>query len=61
MLPIFIIENNLLILNSKYWQDVKIKKMKVSLKYVWSECIPSSQCFDCFESSFHFTKENQNG
>jgi hypothetical protein len=54
MLPRVFIENSLLMLNSKYWQEVKIKKMEVSLKYVWSACIPLSQCFESFESSFSF-------
>jgi hypothetical protein len=32
------------------------KKLKVSLKHVWSECIPLSQCFESFESSFSIYK-----
>jgi hypothetical protein len=36
------------------------KKLKVSLKYVRSACIPLSQCFESFESSFYSTKEKSN-
>jgi hypothetical protein len=52
MKPNFFHSKQFININSKYWQDVRIKKLKVSLKYARSECISLSKYFDSFESSF---------